>query len=54
MSKYKKIFFVLLLILFGAVCGIGLDKESWAIGLPGGLGIAYSFGALFTNWIQEN
>ena len=51
---YKKVGLVLMLILFGIVCGFGLDKESWAIGLPGALGIAYAGCALFTKWITED
>ena len=53
-EKCKKVGLILLLILSGFVCGLGIDKESCAIGLPGGLGIAYVGCALFTKWINEN
>lgn len=53
-AKCKKVGLILLLILSGFICGLGVDKESWAIGLPGGLGILYVCCVLFTKWINEN
>ena len=50
----KRMGLVLLLIASGVACGIGMDVKSWAIGLPGFLGISYAVIALIIDCAESD